>query len=91
MVRNDERAFAMMQAAAEQGHAIAQHGIGFMYLEGECVEKDPAKAAEWFRKAAEQGLAGSLTTLALMYEEGNGVEKDPEQARRLYAAAGFDL
>jgi len=62
-----------------------------MYLEGECVEKDPAMAAQWFRKASEQGLAGSLTTLALMYAEGNGVDKDPEEAKRLYAAAGFDL
>ena len=37
VVRNDERALQMMQAAAEQGHPIAQHGLGFMYLEGECV------------------------------------------------------
>jgi TPR repeat protein len=81
----------MMKAAAEQGYAIAQHGLGFMYLEGECVEKDSAEAAKWFRKAGDQGLAGSLTTLAMMYEEGNGVEKDPEEARRLYAEAGFDL
>ncbi|MDH3831666.1 MAG: sel1 repeat family protein, partial [Gammaproteobacteria bacterium] len=72
-------------------YAIAQHGVGFMYLEGECVEKNAAKAVEWFRKAADQGLAGSLTTLAMMYEEGNGVEKDPEEAKRLYARAGFDL
>ena len=91
VVRNDERALQMMQASAEQGHAIAQHGLGFMYLEGECVEKDAARAAEWFRKAADQGLAGSITTLAMMYEEGNGVEKDPEEAKRLYAAAGFDF
>ena len=81
----------MMKAAAEQGYAIAQHGLGFMYLEGDCVDQDSAEAAAWFRKAADQGLAGSLTTLAKMYEDGNGVERDPEEARRLYAEAGFDL
>ena len=91
VVRNEQRAYKMMKAAAEQGYAIAQHGLGFMYLEGECVEQDSARAAEWFRRAADQGLAGSLTTLALMYQEGNGVEKDPEEAKRLYAEAGFDL
>jgi TPR repeat protein len=48
-----------------------------MYLEGECVEKDAAQAAQWFRKAPDQGRAGSLTTLAMRYEEGNGVDKDP--------------
>jgi len=60
-----------------------------MYLEGECVEKDPAEAAKWFRLAAEQGLAGSMTTLAMMYEQGNGVEQDPEEAKKWYAKAGF--
>ncbi|MCK5481032.1 MAG: sel1 repeat family protein, partial [Gammaproteobacteria bacterium] len=73
------------------GLAIAQHGIGFMYMEGDCVEQNSTEAVNWFRKAADQGLAGSLTTLAQMYENGNGVERDPEEAKRLYARAGFDL
>ncbi|MDH5778504.1 MAG: sel1 repeat family protein, partial [Gammaproteobacteria bacterium] len=66
-----------------------QHGLGFMYLEGECVEKDPEQAVKWFKLAAEQGMTGSQTTLAIMYEEGNGVEKDPEEAKKWYAMAGF--
>ena len=61
-----------------------------MYLEGECVGKDPDKAIEWFQKAADQGLVGSLTTLAMMYEEGNGVEQDIDKANELYRAAGFE-
>ena len=80
-----------MRVAAEQGHPMAQHGLGFMYLEGECLEKDPRQAAVWFEKAANQGLAGSQTTLAMMYQEGNGVERDPEAARRWYQKAGFDV
>lgn len=60
-----------------------------MYMEGECVEKDPAEAVKWFRLAAEQGLAGSQTTLAMMYEQGNGVEQDAEEAKKWYAKAGF--
>ncbi|MCG8429462.1 MAG: sel1 repeat family protein, partial [Chromatiales bacterium] len=63
---------------------------GFMYLEGECVEKNPTKAVEWFTKAAEQGMAGSQCTLAMLYEEGRGVEKDMEEAKKWYAMAGFD-
>jgi hypothetical protein len=61
-----------------------------MYLEGECVAKDGAEAAKWFRLAAEQGLAGSQTTLAMMYEEGNGVPQDSEEAAKWYRMAGFD-
>jgi hypothetical protein len=81
----------MMRASAEQGYALAQHGMGFMYLEGDCIGQDSTEAAKWFHKAADNGLAGSLTTLARMYEEGNGVEKDPEMAKKLYARAGFDF
>ncbi|MCW8829994.1 MAG: sel1 repeat family protein, partial [Gammaproteobacteria bacterium] len=29
-VVNEEKAFEYMKAAAEQGHAVAQHGLGFM-------------------------------------------------------------
>ena len=91
MVTNEPLAFKYMRAAAEQSHALAQHGFGFMYLEGECVDQDPAEAAVWFRKAAEQGLAGSQTTLAMLYQEGRGVDKDPEEAKRWYRMAGFDM
>jgi len=80
----------MMRASAEQGYPIAQHGLGFMYMQGECVEKDAKKAVEWFEKAAEQGMQGSLTTLAMMYEQGEGVPQDKEKAKELYKAAGFD-
>ncbi len=70
--------------------ALAQHGLGFMYMEGECVEKNGAKAVGWFKKAADQGLVGSQTTLAMMYEQGDVVEKDLDEAKRWYKAAGFD-
>jgi hypothetical protein len=69
---------------------LAQHGLAFMYMEGECTDKNPAKAIEWFKRAAEQGLTGSMTTLAMMYEQGNGVPKDMDEARKWYHAAGFD-
>ena len=78
-----------MRAAAEAGLALAQHGLGFMYMEGECAPQDGAAAAEWFERAAVQGLAGSLTTLALLYEEGKLVPRDPERAKELYKKAGF--
>jgi TPR repeat protein len=64
--------------------------MGFMYLEGECANKNGEEAAKWFRLAGAQGLQGSLTTLALMYQQGNGVPQDAEEAKRLYKQAGFD-
>ena len=44
---NPEAAFRWMNAAAEQGHPLAQHGLGFMYMEGYCAEKDGEKSAFW--------------------------------------------
>jgi hypothetical protein len=63
---------------------MAQHGLGFMYMHGECVDKDEAEAVKWFTRAAEQGLAGSAMTLGLMYEQGQGVEKDTAKAQEWY-------
>jgi len=42
--------------AAEQGHALAQTNLGFMYEKGDGVPKDAAEAVKWYRKATEQGL-----------------------------------
>jgi TPR repeat protein len=70
-----------MRAAAEQGLGLAQHGLGFMYFQGECTKADPIEAARWFQLAADQGLAGSQATLAMMYEQGVGVERDLAKAK----------
>ena len=79
-----------MRDAALQGHGLAQHGLGVMYLYGECVPRDEAEAAEWFRRAAAQGLAGAMAALGMMYEQGIGVACDPERAEQLHAQAESD-
>ena len=90
MVQNEKLALSNMLAAAEQDHPLAMHGLGFMYLEGECADKNPEEAAKWFNKASEAGMQGSMTTLAMMYRDGNGVEKNQQEADRLFKLAGFD-
>lgn len=81
----------MMQRAADQNHPLAQHGIGFMYMEGEGVRQDITQAIEWFEKAATQGLTGSLTTLGMIYQEGKGVPIDEAKAKAYYQQAGFEM
>jgi len=91
MVENPLMAYKYMKGAAEAGLGLAKHGLGFMYLEGECVEQDSNKAIEWFRKAADEDeLIGSMTTLGMIYFEGRGVEKNEEEGRKWYRKAGFD-
>ena len=90
MVKNCASAVKWMRAAAGQDFALAQHGLGFMYFQGECTKADPVEAAKWFRLAADQGLAGSQAMLATMYEKGVGVARDAAEAAKWRARAEKD-
>lgn len=78
---------------AEQGNAIAQHKLGFMYRNGKGVHQDDVKAVEWYRKAAAQGYAAAQSDLGFMYLNGKGVPKDNAKAAEWYrkAAAQGDV
>ena len=62
--------------AAEQGLALAQHSLGYIYEKGNGVGQDYAEALKLYRKAAEQGLALAQNNHGSMYEKGNGVRQD---------------
>ena len=49
-----------IREAAQQGYAIVQTHLGFMYYTGKGVAQDYQEAAKWFRKAAEQGDADAI-------------------------------
>ncbi|MGN0730237.1 tetratricopeptide repeat protein [Treponema sp.] len=74
----------MIKKLAEQGNAVAQCRLGWMYMEGRGVEQDLKKAVEWYRKAAEQGNASGQCNLGRRYEYGQGVEQDYEEAVKWY-------
>ena len=72
--------FKSLKALAEKGNPDGQTGLGTMYRMGLGVEKDYAKAIEWYRKSAEQGDAFAQGNLGVMYRDGLGVEKDSAKA-----------
>ncbi|MEM9810197.1 MAG: hypothetical protein AAF788_03130 [Pseudomonadota bacterium] len=53
-----------MMRAARAGSAGAQHDLGEMYLNGEFVSADFAKAKQWFDEAANAGNARAIHRLA---------------------------
>ena len=53
-------------AAAEKGNVYAQYSIGYMYANGEGVEKDNSQAISWLQKAADQKQEGSEAARALL-------------------------
>ncbi len=82
-----EAAYRELLPLAEAGDANAQFHLAFMYDYGQGVARDPATAAEWYRKAAAQDLAVAQFTLADMYEAGKGVGQDLVEAYRWYDRA----
>lgn len=53
--------------AADLGNPVGQSGLGMMYLYGKGVERDPAKALQYFSQAAEQGWVDGQLQLGNMY------------------------
>ena len=72
---------------AEQGDAVAQAGLGFMYEKGKGVPQDYAEALRWYRLAAEQGHAIAQVNLGTIYYQGWGVPQDYKEAVRWFRLA----
>jgi TPR repeat protein len=75
------------EAAAQQGHTVAQYNLAVMLGRGQGREADPKKAAEWFQKAAEQGMAEAQIALGDALMSGNGVAQDRDMAVHWYQHA----
>lgn len=74
--------------SADQGHAVSQSQLGFIYYDGdEGVPKDCAEALKWNNKAAAQGNPDSLAMLGDAYSEGCGVPIDNVKAYAWYNLA----
>ena len=70
----------LMRVAADQGNALAQFNLGFMYEQGQGVTQDYKEAVKWYRLSADQGYASAQNNLGLMYDKGQGVTQDYARA-----------
>ena len=61
--------------------------IGKMYLRGEGVKQDFARAWVWFQRGADTGDGNSYNGLGLMMRDGLGVKQDVSQAVTFFEAA----
>jgi TPR repeat protein len=82
-----EIALPQYRRAAEQGVAEAQSFLGWAYLRGKGVARDPVAAAAWFELAAAQDDPYAVYMLALINDRGEGVPRDQERSRVLLARA----
>jgi TPR repeat protein len=77
----------LYQKAADQGNAYAQFNLGWLYENGQGVQKDLGKAAEFYQKAADQGFDNAEYNLGVLYANGRGVQKDLRKAAELFQKA----
>lgn len=73
-------AFALAEQAAAQGVAASMTRLGNLHHDALGVERDAARAAEWWRKAALLGDADAQTRLGAALLTGAGVTADPVAA-----------
>ena len=71
-----ETALKEWRPLANQGLAVAQNNLGWMYDQGEGVAQDYTEAMKWSRLAADQGLAAAQNNLGAMYINGEGVRRN---------------
>ena len=54
--QDDKQAVDWYTKSAEQGYAVAQYNLGWMYYEGEGAPQDDKQAVDWFTKSASKVL-----------------------------------
>ena len=72
---------------ANDGNAMAQAHLGYMYYVGEGVQQDYGQAINWYRKAAVQGNRDAQYNLAVAYAFGEGTKQDYKEAAIWYRRA----
>jgi len=77
-----QKAYNWCRKAADQGFGQAQMRIGWMYQQGQGVEKNALEAVNWYKKAAEQGDSTAQSLLGKAYLKGQGIAKDEIEAAK---------
>lgn len=73
--------------ACEMGSLWACNNLGYLYVRGEGVDKDPAKGFALFQKACAKEHANGCDSLGGAYEKGYGTAVDLAKAKESYARA----
>ena len=82
--RDYAEAVRWYRRSAEQGHALGQVYLGFMYSNARGVQRDYDEAVWWYRRSAEQGHAMGQNNLGSMYLNGRGVSRNDTEAIRWF-------
>ena len=88
IAQNNSEAFRLFSAASDLGDLNARANLGVLYMKGQGVKMDEAKAVELFRDGAERGNASCMYKYAQSLEKGTGgIRNDPGAAKDWYIRA----
>lgn len=91
-----EKAYALLREEAQSGNGFAMYDAGRMHLLGLGMDKDEARAQDWFRKACQAFLSKAASSrkndylqyrIGKLYSFGHGVEQDHSKAAEWFAKA----
>ena len=82
-----EGTFFDVMDKAQHGNVDAQFEVGRRYAEGDGIELNYDKAAEWYQKAAMRRHDMAQNNLGDLYRIGKGVKQDYAKAREWYEKA----
>ncbi|NBI43925.1 sel1 repeat family protein [[Haemophilus] felis] len=81
---NWSKVFELILPLAQKKDRESQVNLALLYLKGNGVKKDLAKAYWWLSEAAESGSVKALNNLALFYLEGHYVQKNVAHSAKLF-------
>lgn len=86
-----EKALSILTTAAERGNDRARFRLGVMYVNGEGVDQDYGKAADWFKRTYEDPWSlmriDGQVAMGILHHNGLGVPRDYVKACYLFEEA----
>lgn len=83
----DRKPLDQLTASCDRGNYVACTELGLLYLRGQGVAKDVARALGLFESGCDGGNGLACHNLAVMLNTGRGVKRDSARAARVYERA----
>lgn len=85
--KNTAKGVPLVQQGCKDGYFRACTNLGWVLYTGQGVQRDPAKAAGYYKIGCDGGSGSACTNLGLMYRDGDGVKQSTSKAHRLFDRA----
>lgn len=78
--RDYAAALELLGPLAQDGNAVAEYNLGYLFDQGAGVPQNYAEALKWYKRAAEQGLVEAQYVVSYFYRRGRGLQQNTVKA-----------